>query len=97
MNISIEQLAQELPDFASHEEARNWFQQKYKDSFIYKSQDVSDGMNVFFYHIVKDPQVYEQYMAELQNEVHSTLQDDKAFYSYTTVEIAENGDISLSL
>ncbi len=97
MNVNIDNLAEEMPDFHKHEDAQEWFKNKFGEKFVFKSEDVSDGERVFFYHIVKNDKEYEHYMEFLQQDTHEELQDTTAFHSYTTVEISEHGDVSLSI
>lgn len=53
MNIDIDQLTSSLPDFSTHEDASEWFTNRFGTQFIQKDEDFSEGKRVYFYHIVK--------------------------------------------
>jgi hypothetical protein len=96
MNINIEQLAKEMPEFNNHQEARDWFGEKFQGQFIFKEKDIIDDTPTYFYHIVKDTNNYNRYMNALSQE-DSTIDSMNTFYSYTTVSITESGDVEISL
>lgn len=97
MNIDLHTVFENLPDFQTHEEARSWFKEQFSDRFLLKNSDVFEETRVYYYHIVKNPQAYEEYMESLGNpEVHE-ISNSELFESYSTVEISEDGDISFSI
>ncbi|PLT35423.1 hypothetical protein [Bacillus sp. V5-8f] len=95
MEIKIDQLMQELPDFNTHSEAKAWFEERYHDRFVLGTTDLIEETKVYYYHIVKDQQEYKDYMAAVSNG--NQIESMYPFHSYSTVEIAENGGISISL
>ncbi|WP_421384946.1 hypothetical protein ACOJQI_09290 [Bacillus salacetis] len=96
MDINIEQLAKEMPEFRSHQEASEWFGDKFQGQFVFKGKDMIDDVPAYFYHIVKDVNSYNRYMNALSEE-DSTIDSMSTFYSYTTVVISEDGDVEISL
>ncbi|MBT2662052.1 hypothetical protein [Bacillus sp. ISL-45] len=97
MNIDIDQLAASLPDFSTHEEAREWFSNRFGTQFIQKEEDFSEGKRVYYYHIVKNREDYDRYMASLMEDGKMELKSMEPFESYSTVEISEDGDVSISI
>ena len=97
MNIDIDQLAASLPDFSTHEEASEWFTNRFGSQFIHKEEDISEGKRVYFYHIVKNRDAYDQYMSSLMDDGKMEFKSMEPFESYSTVEISEDGDVSISI
>ncbi|MCM3573624.1 MULTISPECIES: hypothetical protein [Mesobacillus] len=97
MNIDIDQIAASLDDFSTHEEAREWFANRFGAQFIQKEEDISEGKRVYFYHIVKNRDAYNQYMASLMDDGKIEFKSMEPFESYSTVEISEDGDVSISI
>lgn len=85
-----------MPDFENHEQAKNWFLNEFKDRFSSVNHDIVNGKKVFYYHIIKDHQVYNEYMNSFEKPDHEITNLD-TFSSYSTVEITEDGDVSLSI
>ncbi|WP_456271284.1 hypothetical protein [Bacillus sp. AK031] len=96
MTFNIEQLAEEMPDFTSHNEASAWFGNRFQGQFIFKEKDVINEVPTYFYHIVKDTNNYNEYMNLLSDE-DQKIDSKTSFYSYTTVIISEHGDVEISL
>jgi hypothetical protein len=86
-----------MPDFKSHEEARAWFNEQFPDRFFLRSSDETDDKKVFYYHIVKNPDVYQQYMESFASPVKHEITNMETFESYSTVEISEDGGISFTI
>ncbi|MDT8859672.1 hypothetical protein N0O92_05450 [Alkalihalobacillus sp. MEB130] len=97
MDFNITSLYNKMPDFHSHEEARSWFKEHYGDRFILKNSDEMEGERVYYYHLVKNPDVYEEYMDSLTSEVEHKITSMEPFESYSTIEISEDGGISFSI
>lgn len=97
MNIDTDELAASMPDFSTHEEAREWFTNRFGTQFIHKDDDFSEGKDVHYYHIVKNRDAYDRYMASLMDEGKLELKSMEPFESYSTVEISEDGDVSISI
>jgi hypothetical protein len=96
MTFNIEQLAKEMPDFTSHQEASEWFGNRFEGKFIFKEKDMINEVPTYFYHILKDTNGYNQYMNMLSDE-YQKIDSPTSFYSYTTVLISEHGDVEISL
>lgn len=97
MNIDLTNIYDRMPDFASHEEAREWFKEQFQDHFLLRGSDENEGKRVFIYHIIKDPEVYQQYMESFASPVKHEITNMETFESYSTLEISEDGDISFSV
>lgn len=96
MDINIEQLAEEMPEFENHQEASEWFGNRFQGQFIFKEKDTLNGIPTYFYHIIKDVNNYNRYMNALSQE-ESEIEAAQSFYSYTTVSITDDGDVEISL
>lgn len=97
MNINPSEIFDQMPDFNSHEEARSWFKSKFNDQMILKMTDVADGKRIFYYHLIKDEETYQEYMTAINKEEGVNITSTKPFESYSTIEITEDGDVSFSL
>ncbi|WP_332692753.1 hypothetical protein [Halalkalibacter lacteus] len=97
MNLDLTSIYERMPDFKNHEEAREWFKEEFGDDFLLRSSDESNGKKVFYYHVVKDPEVYQQYMESFASPVQHEITNMGTFESYSTVEISEDGGISFSI
>ncbi|PLR95262.1 hypothetical protein [Bacillus sp. T33-2] len=95
MEWKIDEIIEGMPDFTSHEEALDWFTNQYKDRFLLRTSDIIEGTRVYFYHFVKDFEVYEQYMDSLAN--NEEIISATPFHSYSTIEISEDGQISITI
>ncbi|EDL65812.1 hypothetical protein [Bacillus sp. SG-1] len=96
MDINIEKLAKEMPEFTNHQEASDWFGDKFQGQFVFKEKDFINEVPTYFYHIVKDVNRYNRYMNALVQE-ESDIDSLNTFYSYTTVSITEDGNVEISL
>ncbi|WP_079505563.1 hypothetical protein [Mesobacillus jeotgali] len=66
-------------------------------SFYIIMEDISEGKHVSYYHIVKDQEAYDGYMASLTADRKMEINSMEPFESYTTVEISEDGNVSISI
>ncbi|MGM0844767.1 MAG: hypothetical protein ACQEUT_07295 [Bacillota bacterium] len=96
MDLNIKQLAEEMPEFDNHQEASEWFGNKFGGQFIFREKDIINGITTYFYHIVKDGNGYNRYMNSLSEE-KTEIDSMNSFYSYTTVSISEDGEVEISL
>lgn len=92
MRIS-RQAEAELPDFSTHEEARNYFKNKYGERFVMVSSDVIDKMNVHFYAVVLNPSVFEDGQKKVRQGEY--VFGEKYLESYQSIEIFEDGRIHI--
>ncbi|SEM95739.1 hypothetical protein SAMN05192533_107139 [Mesobacillus persicus] len=97
MNLDLTTIYDQMPDFSSHEDARSWFKEQYPDRCFLRSEDVIEGKRVFFYHLVKDPEVYQQYMESFAKPEEHKITNPATFESYSTIEINEDGNVSFSI
>ena len=97
MNIDFNEITESMPNFENHDDAKAWFEEYFQDKFIFKNQDELDGKTVYYYHIVKNPDVYALYMEALTNDVKPHITDFDTVESYSTVEITEDGEVSITM
>ena len=97
MNVDATTIAENMPKFISHEDARSWFKKQFQDHFLLRSHDVIAGKKVYFYHIVKDTESYQQYMQSFAKPGKHEITSIAPFESYSTVEISEDGKVSFSV
>lgn len=97
MNVDLTMINERIPDFTSHDEARKWFKEEFGDRFLSRSIDEIEGKRVYYYHLIKDFDMYQEYMESLSSSVKHEITSMKPFESYTTVEISEDGGISFSI
>lgn len=97
LNFDVNELVSSMPDFSNHEEAREWFTKRFGTQFLPKDEEKSEGKHVYYYHIVKNQENYDHYMMSLKEEGKMELNNMEPFESYSTVEISEDGDVSISI
>lgn len=97
MNFDLTSITEQMPDFKSHLEAREWFTSQYPNRFLLRSEDSLEGKRIYYYHVVKNPEVYQQYMESFSKTEGHEITNPATFESYSTVEISEDGDISFSI
>jgi hypothetical protein len=97
VNIDLTSITEQMPDFNNHLAAREWFSSQFPNRFFLRSEDSLEGKRVYYYHIVKNPDVYQQYMESFAKPEGHEITNPATFESYSTVEIDENGNVSLSL
>lgn len=89
--ISKQQEA-EFPLFNSHEEARNYFEEKYGEKFVFEeSSDTSDVL-CFFYRLITDEEAYIKGVSELNSTGYIGIEFRN---SYQPIRIMENGSIQI--
>jgi hypothetical protein len=93
MNLDINMDPNQIPDFKSHDEAREWFKNRYGDRFLMRATDMQDGKRVNYYHFVKDPDVYQPYMESFASVDQHEITTTDVFKSYSTITIDEDGAV----
>ncbi|QOR67929.1 hypothetical protein IM538_07295 [Cytobacillus suaedae] len=96
MDIDFNAITDNMPNFENHDDAKAWFEEYFEDKFVFKNQDELNGKTVYYYHIVKNPDAYSQYMVSLTSEVKPHITDFNTVKSYSTVEISEDGEVSFT-
>ncbi|MCU9614444.1 hypothetical protein OEV98_12940 [Caldibacillus lycopersici] len=96
MDFDISAIYNQMPDFTTHEEARAWFKEQFHDQFLLKTTDVIDGKRVFYYHLIKHPEKYEEFVNTLRSD-NTEIDSLDLFESYSTIEISEDGNISFTI
>lgn len=93
MKIS-RQAESEIPDFTSHELAREYFKNKYGNQFILMSSEVIGDQKVYFYSLLLDQKVFEDGQKQMLKD--GFMADALDFMnSYQPVEIFEDGGIHI--
>ena len=91
MKISRQDEAK-LPAFDSHENAREYFKDKYGDNFVMADSKIIGNDKIYFYHLILDSQRYYDGFNKLRED--SIIVDSLDFMnSYQTVELFEDGRI----
>jgi|GEM_PF-2120675 len=93
--MDIQTILNERPQFRSYEEAHEWFINKFQERFVLKNIDEMEDKKLYYYHLIKDPDVYHEYMNVLSNNHPEHITDMSPFYSYHTVVITENGEVEV--
>ena len=93
MKISRDEEAK-LPDFSSHQEARNYFKELYREQFVLNGSELIDGRKVYFYHLILDTEHYQEGMEVLKTDGY--MKDAMQFLiSYQPIEISEDGSVHI--
>ncbi|MDL4842982.1 hypothetical protein [Aquibacillus rhizosphaerae] len=97
MNFDLTTISNDMPDFENHLQARDWFKEQFQDRFSLRNSDVNNGEKVYYYHLIKKPEMYQEYMDSFAKPVKHEITHMETFESYSTVEISEDGSVSLTL
>ncbi len=97
MNIDLDSISQGMPDFEDHEAARQWFKDQLQDRFSLKNIEDTDGKKVYYYHIIKNQERYQQYMESFAKPIKHEITEMDTLKSYSAVEITEDGEITFIL
>ncbi|WP_186577905.1 hypothetical protein [Aquibacillus kalidii] len=96
MNFDLTSISSDMPDFHNHEQAREWFKDQFENRFTLGDSTIINGKRTYYYHLIKDPEKYHQYMESFSKKDHD-ITNFHTFESYSTIEINEDGDISFSI
>lgn len=78
----------ELPIFKSHEEARDYFEEKYGEKFVFEeSSEIGDGI-CFFYRLIIDEEAYIKGVSDLNTNGYVGME---FMNSYQPIQIMEDG------
>lgn len=93
MKIS-RQAESEIPEFSSHEAAREYFKNRYGNHFVMNSSEMIGDEKVYFYNLILDRKTYEDGYKQLVKD--GFMADALDFMnSYQPVEIFEDGRIHI--
>lgn len=96
MNVNeITTFFEQMPEFENHEDARSWLKDQFHERCLFRGSDTQDGKIVYFYHLVKDRDRYQQYMESFASPMKHEITDMSTFESYTTIVISEDGSIRI--
>lgn len=79
----------ELPSFNNHQEAKDYFKDKYKERFVFTG--VED--DIYFYSIIHDQAAYDKGQEEMRSGGFTTGMEFMA--SHQPVEISRDGSIHI--
>ena len=82
-----------IPQFHSHEEARQWFKEKYGDDFMMTDSEEIGGEKCYFYTLILDRAKYEKGHRELVEKGY--IIGTEHLNSYQSIEIMESGFIHI--
>lgn len=78
----------ELPIFKSHEEARDYFEEKYGEKFVFEeSSEIGDEI-CFFYRLITDEEAYIKGASDLNTNGYVGME---FMNSYQPIQIMEDG------
>ncbi|MGK7377278.1 hypothetical protein ACSFXN_05510 [Planococcus sp. 1R117A] len=81
-----------LPLFKSHEEASDYFEEKYGEKFVFEeSSDVGNGI-CFFYRLITDEEAYIKGVTDLNANGSVKMEFIK---SYQPIQIMEDGSVHI--
>lgn len=93
MKIS-RQAESEIPEFTSHELAREYFKNRYGNHFVMMSSEVIGNQKVYFYSLILNRKVFEDGQKQMIKD--GFMFDALDFMnSYQPVEIFEDGRIHI--
>lgn len=92
MRISRQDEA-EFPDFSTHEEAREYLENKHAERFVRISSNIMDDTKVYFYALVLNPSVFEDGQKKVQQGEY--VFGEEYLESYQSIEIFEDGRIHI--
>lgn len=82
----------ELPTFKTYEEARDYFEEKYGEKFVFEeSSDTGDGI-CFFYRLITDEEAYIKGASDLNSNGYVGME---FMNSYQPIQIMEDGSIHI--
>lgn len=93
--MEFKKVTEKMPNFQSHEEARQWFKGKFQEDFLIRCSEAFQGRKIYFYHIVKNKDLYQNYMQSFTKHTRPQITNMDTFNSYSTVEISENGEVNI--
>ncbi|MDN7240973.1 hypothetical protein QWY14_04185 [Planococcus sp. N028] len=83
----------ELPTFKNHEEAINYFEEKYGEKFVFEESAETDNGICFFYRLIIDEEAYIKGVTELNATGYVGM---KFKNSYQPIQIMEDGSIHIA-
>ncbi|WKA53226.1 hypothetical protein [Planococcus shixiaomingii] len=83
----------ELPTFNSHEEAINYFEEKYGEKFVFEESAETDNGLCFFYRLITDEEAYIKGVTDLNATGNVGMEFKK---SYQPIQIMEDGSIQIA-
>lgn len=82
-----------LPDFSSHDEAREYFKEKHGSDFVMTDSEIINGQKIYFYALILNRDDYEKGMQRLATTGYTD--GLSLMNSYQKIEIWEDGSIHM--
>lgn len=82
-----------LPEFKSHDEAREYFKKKHGSDFMMIGSDEIDGEKIYYYALILNREEYNKGMERLERTGYAD--GLSLLNSYQKIEIWENGNIHM--
>ena len=83
----------EFPIFESYEEARDYFEEKYGEKFVFEESSNTDDGWCFFYRLITDEEAYIKGVSELNATGNIGIEFKN---SYQPIQIMEDGSIRIN-
>lgn len=83
----------DLPQFSSHLEAKDFFEDLFGDDFVLKSVEKIDNESVYFYEIIHNRNMWEKFMKDLS--AHGYASGIEGLMSSQDVQIWESGNVHI--
>lgn len=83
-----------LPNFASHDEARAYFKEKYGDDFQMTDSSSIDGQKIYFYKLILDRKAHKEFNEQLRENGYAKMTKEMMFSSQD-IQIFEDGHIHI--
>lgn len=90
--ISREEEAR-IPQFYSHEEAREWFKARYGDAFMMIDSEPIDGHKCYFYYLILDAEAFHKWQKEMQEQGY--VAGLEFMKSYQSIQIMQDGSVHI--
>lgn len=81
-----------FPNFTSLEEAKNYFEEKYGEKFVFEESSTTENGMGFYYRLITDEAAYIKGITELNSTGSVGIEFKK---SYQSIQIMENGIVNI--
>lgn len=83
-----------LPKFKSHQEAREYFKEKYGDDFQMTDSNVIGGEKIYFYKLILNKEAFKEMHRQMKENGYASCTKEMMFSSQD-IQIWENGGIHI--
>lgn len=82
-----------IPQFNSHDEARQWFKEKYGSEFMMAGSEIIGEEKCYFYYLILDREAFMRGHKEMEEKGYTT--GTALLMSYQPIQIMESGSIHI--